>query len=135
MTTTQTPAAGMTPLPAAGTTWRDSALCAQVEPDLFFPEKDGRASIAKKVCMACEVRAECLEYALANDERHGVWGGISETGRRKLRAKPQQPGEKDLAPCGTTGAYQRHVRRGEPIDDECREASRLYSANRRKAAA
>lgn len=134
MTPTETPVLGMTTLPSTGTTWRDSALCAQVEPDLFFPEKDGRASIAKKVCMACEVRVECLEYALANDERHGVWGGISETGRRKLRAEPQQSVKKELAPCGTTGAYQRHVRNGEPVDDECREASRLYSANRRKTA-
>lgn len=87
MTSTPTPVAGLPTRPATGTTWRDSALCSQVDPDLFFPEKDGRASLAKKVCLACDVRTECLEYALANDERHGIWGGLSEKGRRKISAR------------------------------------------------
>lgn len=87
MTSTETPVAGLTTRPATGTTWRDSALCSQVDPELFFPEKDGRASIAKKVCLACDVRRECLEYALANDERHGIWGGLSEKGRRNISAR------------------------------------------------
>ena len=40
---------------------------------------------AKRVCSGCSVRAECLEFALANDERFGIWGGLSERERRRLR--------------------------------------------------
>ena len=43
------------------------------------------AGAAKKVCTGCEVRAECLEYALAHDERFGIWGGLSERERRRLK--------------------------------------------------
>ncbi|MBN9325765.1 MAG: WhiB family transcriptional regulator, partial [Cellulomonas sp.] len=53
----------------------------------FFPEKGGSTREAKKVCTQCEVRAECLEYALANDERFGIWGGLSERERRKLKRR------------------------------------------------
>lgn len=65
--------------------WQDDALCTQTDPDAFFPEKGGTTRLAKKVCASCEVRTECLEYALANDERFGVWGGLSERERRALR--------------------------------------------------
>ena len=44
--------------------WHERALCAQTDPEAFFPEKGGSTREAKRVCMACEVRAECLEYAL-----------------------------------------------------------------------
>lgn len=65
--------------------WKDQALCAQTDPEAFFPEKGGSTREAKRVCQSCEVRAECLEYALANDERFGIWGGMSERERRKLK--------------------------------------------------
>jgi WhiB family redox-sensing transcriptional regulator len=65
--------------------WMDSGLCAEVDPEIFFPEKGGSSRDAKQVCRGCEVRAECLEYALANDERFGVFGGLSERERRKLK--------------------------------------------------
>ena len=65
--------------------WQDRALCAQTDPEAFFPEKGGSTREAKKVCQSCEVRAECLEYALAHDERFGIWGGLSERERRRLR--------------------------------------------------
>ena len=67
--------------------WQDRALCAQTDPEAFFPEKGGSTREAKKVCSGCEVRAECLEYALANDERFGIWGGLSERERRKLKRR------------------------------------------------
>jgi WhiB family redox-sensing transcriptional regulator len=53
----------------------------------FFPEKGGSTRDAKKICTGCEVRGECLEYALSNDERFGIWGGLSERERRKLRKR------------------------------------------------
>ncbi|MFD5553004.1 MULTISPECIES: WhiB family transcriptional regulator [unclassified Streptomyces] len=65
--------------------WQERALCAQTDPESFFPEKGGSTREAKKVCLACEVRSECLEYALANDERFGIWGGLSERERRRLK--------------------------------------------------
>jgi WhiB family redox-sensing transcriptional regulator len=65
--------------------WQDRALCAQTDPEAFFPEKGGSTREAKRVCRSCEVRAECLEYALEHDERFGIWGGLSERERRRLK--------------------------------------------------
>lgn len=67
--------------------WQDRALCAQTDPEAFFPEKGGSTREAKRVCTSCEVRAECLEYALEHDERFGIWGGLSERERRKLKRR------------------------------------------------
>jgi WhiB family redox-sensing transcriptional regulator len=65
--------------------WQERALCAQTDPEAFFPEKGGSTREAKKVCLGCDVRGECLEYALAHDERFGIWGGLSERERRRLK--------------------------------------------------
>ena len=67
--------------------WQDLALCAQTDPEAFFPEKGGSTKEAKRVCRACEVRAECLEYALGHNERFGIWGGMSERERRRLQRR------------------------------------------------
>ncbi|WP_017793162.1 WhiB family transcriptional regulator [Leucobacter salsicius] len=68
-----------------GLAWQADALCAQTDPEAFFPEKGGSTREAKRICDTCEVRSECLGYALENDERFGIWGGLSERERRKLR--------------------------------------------------
>ena len=65
--------------------WQDRALCAQTDPEAFFPEKGGSTREAKRICSSCEVRTECLDYALQNDERFGIWGGLSERERRRLK--------------------------------------------------
>jgi WhiB family transcriptional regulator, redox-sensing transcriptional regulator len=65
--------------------WQDRALCAQTDPEAFFPEKGGSTREAKRVCRNCEVRTECLEFALENDERFGIWGGLSERERRRIK--------------------------------------------------
>lgn len=73
--------------------WQDQALCSQVDPEIFFPEKGGSTREAKVVCRSCEVRAECLEYALDHDERFGIYGGYSERERRhmkRVKPKPEQ---------------------------------------------
>ena len=67
--------------------WQERALCAETDPEAFFPEKGGSTREAKKICTGCEVKAQCLEYALANDERFGIWGGLSERERRRLRRR------------------------------------------------
>ena len=65
--------------------WQERALCAQTDPEAFFPEKGGSTREAKKVCLTCDVRGDCLQYALTHDERFGIWGGLSERERRRLR--------------------------------------------------
>jgi WhiB family redox-sensing transcriptional regulator len=74
-----------TEVPSAEDGWRLDALCAETDPEAFFPEKGGSTREAKRVCLGCDVRAECLEFALTNDERFGIWGGLSERERRRLR--------------------------------------------------
>ena len=65
--------------------WQTDALCAQTDPEAFFPEKGGSTREAKRICKACAVRDECLEYALEHDERFGIWGGLSDRERRRLK--------------------------------------------------
>jgi WhiB family redox-sensing transcriptional regulator len=56
-----------------------------VDPELFFPDRGASTREAKAVCRGCVVREDCLEHALANAERFGIWGGKSERERRLLR--------------------------------------------------
>lgn len=85
--------------------WQERALCAQTDPEAFFPEKGGSTREAKKVCRSCEVRAECLEYALEHDERFGIWGGcrsVNAAGssvRRAERPVSADPGRR-VSPSG-----------------------------------
>lgn len=70
--------------------WRNRAACRDTDPDLFFPiGSTGQAidqiEAARSVCVDCEVRDACLEFALATNQESGVWGGTSEEERRKLR--------------------------------------------------
>ena len=65
--------------------WQDQANCMGVDPDLFFPERGASTREAKEVCRGCVVRIDCLEYALDNAETFGIWGGMSERERRRLR--------------------------------------------------
>ena len=65
--------------------WQDEANCLGVDPDLFFPERGASTREAKEVCKGCVVREDCLEFALANGEKFGIWGGMSERERRRIR--------------------------------------------------
>jgi WhiB family redox-sensing transcriptional regulator len=64
----------------------DHARCVEVDPELFFPEVDSvwRAQAAKNICDKCPVKKECLDYALSNRFRDGIWGGLSPTQRNRL---------------------------------------------------
>lgn len=66
------------------TSWRDRAACRGIDPDIFYPVSDEDADTAKSICAECPVREACLEYALANRERDGVWGGATERERRRM---------------------------------------------------
>jgi WhiB family redox-sensing transcriptional regulator len=72
-------------------TWQDAAGCQWTDPEAFFPGKGESVRAAKRVCAACPVKAECLQYALENGERFGIWGGLSERQRRRL--SPDKPAQ------------------------------------------
>lgn len=72
--------------PVGDVAWMGRGLCAQTDPEEFYPEKGSTTRHAKAVCAVCPVQAECLDFALANNERFGIWGGLSERERRKVRA-------------------------------------------------
>ncbi len=64
--------------------WRQRAACRGVEPEIFYPISEEEAEEAKAICSACAVQETCLEYALGNRERDGVWGGATERERRRM---------------------------------------------------
>lgn len=64
--------------------WQESALCGQTDPDAFHPQPGGTSRPAKKICSRCEVRTECLEYAISTGQRFGIWGGVSEKELRRF---------------------------------------------------
>jgi len=76
---------GIIAKPDLDTDWKDSSNCLGVDPDLFFPERGASTREAKEVCRGCIVREDCLEYALLNGEKFGIWGGMSERERRRIR--------------------------------------------------
>ncbi|QCB93322.1 WhiB family transcriptional regulator [Cellulomonas shaoxiangyii] len=117
--------------------WVDSAACASVGGDYWYPEKGDRASAdyARKVCGTCPLIATCLEYALDNNEPHGIWGGLTPKQRQRLGGAPvsdmdESDDELD-APAprghGTVGAYNMHRRRGENACHWCKQAQAAYS--------
>ncbi len=74
----------------AVTDWRDLGACVSADPELFFPISVSGASQqqeaqAKAICAACTVRPDCLAFALNTNELHGVWGGLGEEERNRLR--------------------------------------------------
>lgn len=124
---------------AAG--WEAQAACRNLDPALFYPAKGHveQADRARAVCAGCPVREACLSATLADEkrlnpsDRDGIRGGLDgrdryvvqhghmprRTSRRK--AAKRRPA-RELVPCGTLTAHRRHLRRGEPIDEACREA-------------
>lgn len=80
--------------------WTELAACQYVGDDFWFPEKGGSVREAKRVCRACPVRTPCLDYALGNGERFGVWGGMSERERRRLLRQAAWPAAGNRHDCG-----------------------------------
>ncbi len=79
--------------------WRSLAECQGESAVYFFapshferkPEKDRREGAARALCRRCQVRQECLEYAMAVEEPHGIWGGLNELQRKRLMRRRRQP--------------------------------------------
>lgn len=106
------------------TAWMDRALCTGADPEIWFPEAGGWVASrkAQKICRACPVREQCLEYALVNFIDHGIWGGIPGSVREKMRSERNlvKPREwSDPMEHGTTGAVARHQRAREPMCPLC----------------
>lgn len=72
--------------------WTEQAMCAQTDPERFFPELGGTATDAKKICSRCEVKVVCLEYALKNNVPYGVWGGLTRQERRHMKRSSRSAG-------------------------------------------
>jgi len=67
--------------------WEEYALCAEADPELFFPKRGKSSNPAKLICEACTVRSQCLEDALTRKENFGIRGGLTEHERRKLKKR------------------------------------------------
>ena len=67
--------------------WADQGACRRVPTEVFFPGRGASTGAAKAVCRTCAVRAECLDYALGLAGLKGVWGGLAEAERKRLRAR------------------------------------------------
>ena len=74
--------------------WRLQAACRDLDTAIFFPDSDDGAASAKAVCASCPVRDACLEFALVTRQDDGVWGGLDETERRRVRRRRQEAARK-----------------------------------------
>ena len=75
------------------THWMGDARCTDTDPELWFPELDSlwRVREAKNICEKCSVKKECLEYALVNGFKEGIWGGLSPTERNRVLKEKRKP--------------------------------------------
>jgi WhiB family redox-sensing transcriptional regulator len=67
--------------------WQPLALCLGHDPDLWFPTDSDGGARALSICAACAVRVDCLAWALENNEKEGIWGGVSPRKRQRIRAE------------------------------------------------
>ena len=110
------------------------ALCREVDSgDLFFPEKGDSPRAAKRICANCEVRDECLTWAINHNEAWGIWGGLTALERRKLRRTMPRPAGPQPINHGTPGGAGTHYTRGEKPCDACREAVNRYAREKGRA--
>lgn len=120
--------------------WAARAACQGQDLALFFSDAEQKIAQAKQICAACPVRRQCLDEALhaeATTSGAGIFGGLTANERTEFaltratqqattqgQAPPKPRTGRRPAPCGTRSAYQRHVKKGEPIDPACRAAKR-----------
>lgn len=73
--------------------WTTGAVCASVDPELFYPPKGGDIRPAKRICAGCPVRIECAEYGITSNDLYGIYGGLTDRERRRLRRAGWKPGD------------------------------------------
>lgn len=132
--------------------WQQEGLCRGKDVNLWYPrrgESPVKIAEAKAFCKQCPIRQKCLDYALWHHEQHGIWGGLTEFERRKIRsdlgirpgpsvrtsvARMREPVNTEM--CGTYAGWGRHMRAHERPCDACREAKnanqREYAQKRRQ---
>ena len=127
--------------------WMESAVCRQTDLSLWFPEKENpnpaglirTIRAAQNVCRTCPVQTECLDYALTNNERHGIWAGINmNTAKSQIRDQLRlQRGieVREAFEHGTEAGARAHYRRGESVCIACRTAAAAADRRRRGIAA
>lgn len=71
-------------MPTRNLAWKADAACLDLDTDIFFPESESKAAQALSICSICPVRDECLDFALRTRQHDGIWGGLTETERRRL---------------------------------------------------
>lgn len=107
--------------------WATRAACSVDTADAFYPDGGQRQvaaanEAARDLCGSCPVATECRQWAVDNREQWGTWGGQTAEEREAADPRPRRRhtgGGRQLAPCGTPAAYERHVARGEDIDQAC----------------
>ena len=77
--------------------WRKDAACRDLETAVFFPDTEEEAAAAVAVCATCPVREACLEFALVTRQDDGVWGGLTESERKRLRRRRQEAARRTAA--------------------------------------
>jgi WhiB family redox-sensing transcriptional regulator len=77
--------------------WRLDAACRDLDTSIFFPESDEETTLALAVCASCPVREACLEFALITRQDDGVWGGLDENERRRVRRRRQEAARRTAA--------------------------------------
>lgn len=121
-------------LPWPGPMFDADALCAETDPEVWFPEKGGSNAAAKELCRRCENEDACLTWAIEHDEQWGVWGGKSYYERRNLAAKKTTARPSRDIRHGTDAGYRAHQRRGDVVPESdpcgCRRAARVAAAER-----
>lgn len=110
--------------------WQTDALCAQTDPEAFFPEKGNSPRDAKRVCADCPVATLCLEYALRENMQHGIWGGLTTLERRRL-PKPKRTkstSDRDAAIKRMRAAGLSDEEIGERVGLSARQVTRVRAA-------
>ncbi len=74
--------------------WRLDAACRDLDTAIFFPDTNDQVAVAKAVCVSCPVREACLEFAVVTRQDDGVWGGLDENERRRVRRRRQEAARK-----------------------------------------
>lgn len=137
--------------------WVEQAACASADPEVWFPRVGENDTVreAKRICSTCPVRQLCLELAIKNGERVGVWGGLTRNERRayvkadtteraqivadaiqgKRIATTEGPAPADTSECGTIQGYRRHCRARTVACEPCLAAHREYQRGRKPASA
>jgi len=111
--------------------WAAEALCAQADPELWFPDRGESNKVAKSVCRQCPVKEQCLQEALMTPD-YGIWGGTSEAERAQMRRELGIKLPSGHIRHGTEAGARQHYRKGERPCSECMEAQLRYGQDRRR---